>query len=195
MNKGSWLQRKAAEMFGREIILPDGKKAICNVVAILYNTITRERRFILGSNIVTNAGDRYYATKMAGESAYFTVAGMRLGYNAGTASSPQKTDVKMQTTTGSTPVTGGGKAIDSTYPKTNDDDTDNTGRAVDTVTWRVSYATTEGNSANIATIDLPDSLTDGSITKSLTVANFSAKFEKTSSDTLKVFVNHDPTGV
>lgn len=191
------LQQLFENNFGKQITLADGRKGICNVAAVLTDIRTKRRRIIWGSNLVTTDGDRYYATKSAGETAYFTIAGMRIGTNAGTATAPAKGDIKMQTTTGSVPgaASGSTKAIDATYPKTNDGDTDNTGAGVKIVTWRVSFTTAEANNTNIATIDLPDSLTDASITHSLTVANFAAKFDKTSNDTLKVFVNHTFNGV
>lgn len=165
------------------------------VVAVLKNERTGEKHSFVTHNIVTDAGDRYYAAKAAGEAAFFAVAGMRLGTHAGAPAAPLKTDVKLQTTTGSTLLASSVKAIDATYPRTADPDTDNPGAGVDIVTWRVSYTTAEANSADIATLDLPDSLVDGSIARSLAIANFAAKFTKTSSDTLKVFVNHTMNGI
>ncbi len=165
------------------------------VIAVLKNVKTGKTRTMVTHNIITNAGDEYYAHLGAAEAALFTVAGMRLGTNAGTATAPTKTDVKLQTTTGSALLVGSEKAIDGTYPQTDDGDGDNPGAGADIITWRVSYTTGEANAADIATLDLPDSLTDGSITQSLAIANFASKFEKTSSDTLKVFVNHTFSGV
>ena len=144
-------------------------------------------------NLVTDAGDEYYAEVGAQETPNFTIAGIRLGTNAGTAATPLKADVDMTTTTGSSVMGGtGNQPIDTGYPKSNDDDTDNTGAKVDAVTWRASWGTGDGNAADIATVDLPDNLTTP--TKSLAIANFAAKFTKTSSDTLKVFVNHTMLG-
>lgn len=165
------------------------------VVVVLKNEKTGEKRTMVTHNIITNAGDEFYAQRAAAEADLFTVAGMRLGTNAGSAVAPLKTDVKLQTTTTSVLLASSAKAIDATYPKTDDGDADNPGAGADIVTWRTSYTTGEANAANIATLDLPDSLTDVSITQSLAIANFSAKFEKTSSDTLKVFVNHTFNGV
>jgi len=166
------------------------------VIVVLENKETGKKRTYKTRNIVTNAGDTWYAQEICGEAQSWDPAGLRLGTNAGSASAPTKTDVKMQTTTGSTPIGGtGDKAVDGGYPKTNDDDTDNPGGGVDIVTWRFSYGTGDANQNNIATIDMPDTFTDGSIAQSLAIANFAAKFNKTSSDTLKVFVNHEMLGV
>jgi hypothetical protein len=164
------------------------------VVAVLTHQNGEKETFIT-HNIVTNDGDEYYAETAAQETPNFTVAGMRLGSNAGVATAPLKTDVKLQTTTGSSLIASSAKAIDGTYPRTSDPDADNPGAGADIVTWRTSYTTSEANSNDIASLDLPDSLTDVSITKSLAVANFATKFNKTSSDTLKVFVNHTFNGV
>lgn len=165
------------------------------IIVVLKNTLTGAKRTMKTHNIVTNAGDHYYAQTAAEETKLFTVAGMRLGTNAGAATSPVKGDVKLQTTTTSALLASSEKAIDATYPKSDDGDGDNTGSGVDIVTWRTSWLVSESNSANIATVDLPDSLTDGSITQSLSIANFASKFTKSSSDTLKVFVNHTFNGV
>lgn len=165
------------------------------IIIVLRNTLTGAKRTMRTHNIVTNAGDHYYAQTAAEETKLFTVAGMRLGTHATTPTAPAKTDVKLQTTTGSTLLASSEKVIDATYPKSDDSDGDNTGAGIDIVTWRTSWLVSEANSANIATVDLPDSLTDGSITQSLSIANFAAKFTKTSSDTLKVFVNHTFNGV
>jgi hypothetical protein len=164
------------------------------VVAVLTHANGEKETFVT-HNIVTNDGDEYYAETAAQETPNFTVAGMRLGSNAGVATAPLKTDVKLQTTTGSSLIASSAKAIDGTYPRTSDPDADNPGAGADIVTWRTSYTTGEANSNDIASLDLPDSLTDVSITKSLAVANFATKFNKTSSDTLKVFVNHTFNGV
>ena len=177
---------------GKEIRATE--RIVGDVGVVLTNVKTGKKRVYRTHNIVTDDGDQYYAQKGASESPW-TVAGMRLGSNGGSPSAPTKSDVKMQTTTGSTPIASSVQAIDGGYPKTNDDDTDNPGTVdVDVVTWRRSYTTAQANDANIATLDLPDNLTDGSITKSLCIANFAAKFAKTSSDTLKVYVNHTFNG-
>jgi hypothetical protein len=179
--------------FGKTIRLLDGTLAKCNVVALLTNQETGVEKVVLGANLVVNTGDHWYAHEACGETSLFTVAGMRLGTNAGSASSPVKGDVDLEDTTTSTYLAGSGKAIDGGYPKSNDDDSDNTGAGDDVVTWRTSWTTGEANSANIASLDIVDNLTTPA--SAICVANFTSKFEKTSSDTLKVFVNHTMNGV
>jgi len=152
--------------------------------AVLTNIKTGEKRIIPLKNIVTNDGDRYYATKGAGESAYFTVGGMRLGTGV---DAPVKADTDVETF-----LAGSGKVIYATYPKTNDTDPDNTGAAVDSVSWCVSYAAGEATGDNISELAIVDNIVTP--TKALNHALFAAPFNKTAADTLKVFVNHNLLG-
>ncbi len=143
-------------------------------------------------NIVTDAGDEYYAQEAADEAALFTVAGMRCGDSM--TGTPAKADVKLQSVTGGTLIAASAKAIAATYPKTDDADADNTGAAVDAVTWLGSWIGADFNDTDINCIDTPDSLTDGSITMSLNISKFGSSFAKTATDSLKIFVNHTFTG-
>jgi len=133
-----------------------------NVIALLRSRDVYI--YIPGKNIITDAGDQYYAEGAVGSPSW-TVAGMRLG--TGTTA-PTKADTDVTTF-----LTGSGKAIDTGYPTTNDSDTDNTG--------------------GIAEGAIVDNLTTP--TKALTHFLFSAPFDKTSNDTLKVIVNHTFNGV
>ncbi len=172
------------KLMGKKVKLVDGSEKVCNVVAVLKNEETGEIKAIPGANIVTNDGDQYYAEAITGTPSW-TVGGMRLG--TGTTS-PIKTDTDVTTF-----LSGSGKAIDSGYPTTNDSDTDNTGAGVDVVTWRVSYTTSEANGTGIAELAIVDDI--ATPTKALCHALFAATLDKTSSDTLKVFVNHTVNGV
>lgn len=153
-----------------------------NVIALLRSRDVYI--YIPGKNIITDAGDQYYAEGAVGSPSW-TVAGMRLG--TGTTA-PTKADTDVTTF-----LTGSEKAIDTGYPTTNDTDADNTGAGVDVVTWRVSYGTAEANGTGIAEGAIVDNLTTP--TKALTHFLFSAAFDKTSNDTLKVIVNHTFNGV
>lgn len=172
----------ARKLLSGKVLFPDGKLRRCNGFALLEGPGKRQ---IIGlANIVTNDGDQYYAEAAVGAPSW-SVAGMRLG--TGTAA-PTKADTDVTTF-----LNGSGKAVDANYPMTNDTDPDNTGAGIDIVSWRVSFATTEGNGNNIAELALVDNITTP--TKALTHALFAAAFNKTSSDTLKVFVNHTMNGV
>ena len=174
---------KIKNLMGKEIVLVNGDKAICNVVAILKRG--NKTKYIPGANIVTNDGDLYYAQRGAGETPTNTYVGFRLGTDNTT---PTKTDTDVTTF-----LSGSGKNTDATYPKTNDGDSDNTGAGTDVVSWRVSYTTAEANGTGIEELAIVDNITTP--TTALTHALFAASFDKTSSDTLKVFVNHTINGV
>lgn len=142
-----------------------------------------------GINIVTTKGDIYYAQSVAGESPTNDFDGANSGLRLGsTATTPTKADNDVTTF-----LATSGHALDATYEKTSDGDTDNTGSGANIVTWRYSYTTAEGNVSGIQEGAIVDHRTTP--TAALTHFLFAASFSKTSSDTLKVFVNHEFTGV
>lgn len=154
-----------------------------NVLAVLGTPIGQF--LIPASNIVTDAGDLFYAQKAAGESPT-SAFGVHVMCSAGTpGKSADYSDF--------TPIAGSTKAHTAGYPKTDDDDADNTGADADVVTYLVSYAKADFND---------DAITHGLITNTspasdeelLTGYAFDASFEKTANDTLKVFVNHEFLG-
>lgn len=159
------------------------------VVAVLQDAKSGEIKKVIEShNIVTDAGDIYYAQLGASEATTNAFGIFELG-TAGTA--PAKGDNRSAV---SAFVSGSQKAIDGTYPKTNDTgDADNTGDAVDAVSYRVSYTTGEANSAGIDR-GIITNVTPGASEPILCYFTLTS-FTKTSSDTLKLFVNHTFTGV
>jgi hypothetical protein len=159
-----------------------------NVVAVLTNEKTGTSRIIPGKNIVTTAGDTYYAQKAAGETPTNSFGIMELG-TAGNA--PAKSSNRSDMTT---KVSGSQKAIDTTYPRTNDPDPDNTGAGAAVVTRRVSYTTSEANASNIDR-GIITNASPGANEPVLSYWVFAAPFTKTNQDTLKVFLNHTMNGV
>jgi hypothetical protein len=158
------------------------------VVVVLKNEKTGKIRRYRTKNIVTNAGDLHYAERGAAETpTNFTSAAMEYG-TAGNA--PGKSSDRSDLTT---KTSGSLKNIDGTYPMTNDSDGDNTGSGTDIVSWRVSYLTSEGNDTSIDRLILTNQ-SPGASEPVLMYALFAASFNKTASDTLKVFVNHTFTG-
>jgi hypothetical protein len=154
-----------------------------NVLAVLDRP--RGRFLIPAGNIVTDAGDVYYAQRGAAESPTNAFGVAELA-SAGT---PAKgADRSAFTMIGSTE-----KAHTATYPKTNDGDADNTGAGVDIVSFLVSYTKTDFTAASI-THGIITNVTPGASEPILTGYAFAAAFEKTADDTLKVFVNHTFTG-
>lgn len=140
-------------------------------------------------NLVTNDGDLYYAQSSVAETPTDDFDAAAAGWHLGTGSTAAtKTDTDV-----TTEDVAGRKATDATYPRTNDPDGDNTGAGTDIVTWRVSYTTAEANITNIREAAIVDNRTTA--TAALTHFVFAAAFTKTSSDTLKIFANHEMLGV
>jgi len=154
-------------------------------LAVLRNTKTGEVKKFHGKNLVTDDGDQYYAEGAVG-SPSFAMQGFQLG------SDPASADVAK----GDTDVNSylASKATDGSYPQTSDDDTDNTSGGVDVVTWRCSFGAADANVNSIGELSIVNSIGDGQPTKAICHAVFAAAFNKTSDDTLKVFVNHNFNG-
>lgn len=157
-----------------------------NVVAVLGTP--SGLHLIPASNIITSAGDQYYAEKAAGQAPTnaFTT------HYLATAGTPGKAAVFSSfTTVGATAKTN---AVG--YPKTSDADVDNTQGGVNTVTHFANYAKAD------FTHTVSD-ITHGLISIATAVAGspllsgyaFTVGFKKTADDTLKVFVNHAFTGI
>lgn len=144
---------------------------------------------IPGMNIVTNDGDVWYAQRAAGETVTDDFLAASAGFRLGTSNTaPTKTDTDV-----TTEDSAGRKAVDATYPQTDDADGDNTGAGVDILTWRVSYTTAEAIITGIQEGAIVDDRTTP--TAALTHFLFAASFNKTGTDTLKVSVNHQLNGV
>ena len=144
---------------------------------------------IHGLNIVTNAGDLYYAQNGAGEAhtvSFHDIGGMLLGTSD---TAPAKTDTSVTTKLGSS----SGKAIKSGYPKTNDADAQNTGAGTDIVTWTYEWAAGEDTGTGIQEGAIVNDLTTP--TAALSHFLFAASWDKAAGDTAKVVVNHEFSGV
>lgn len=141
---------------------------------------------IPGCNIVTDAGDLYYAQRSAGE-ASTNAFGVHELCSAGT---PAKGANRSAFTT----IASTEKLHAATYPKTNDGDADNTGAGTDIVTYLASYGKADFSHAAI-THGIVTNATPGAAEPIMTGYAFAAAFGKTSNDTLKVFVNHNMNGI
>jgi hypothetical protein len=154
-----------------------------NVLAVLG---TPDGRLLIpASNIVTTAGDVHYAQRGAAEAPTNAFAIAELA-SAGTPG-------KSATRSSFTPIASTQKAHAAGYPRTNDNDPDNTGAGTDIVTFLASYTKADFNHAAISH-GLITNASPGASEPLLTGYAFAASFEKTSDDTLRVFVNHDFTG-
>jgi hypothetical protein len=150
------------------------------------------KQFFFGANLVTNDGDIYYSKKGAGETPAtnenFLTGRFELRNSADT---PAKAD-NYGAVAGT--IAGSRKTFDSTYPKTNDTgDTDNTGDGVNVVSYRVSWTTSDFNATGIVGGIIHDNASPVAGTKLLNHFSITS-FDKTASDTLKLFCNHTMLG-
>ena len=164
-----------------------------SVIAIVTNQETGLITIHETHNIVTDAGDEYYAEAGAvhgGEAKTNLFDSMSLATAASAA------PAKANNWSNITEIASTNKLVKATYPKTNDTgDADNTGDAVDAVTWTFEWTAADFNSTVI---------TDGVILVGsgagseplLTHFEFTGGvFTKTATDTLKVIVNHTFNGI
>jgi hypothetical protein len=150
------------------------------------------KQFDYTHNLVTNDGEIFYAKQGAGETpsanedfstGYFDIS--TTAYTEAESDTYNEYDVS-----GTGSISGSIVAFTSGYPKTNDTgDADNTGDATDAVSYAVNYSAASWNDTDIETGAIHDNATPATTSKLLCVFSFT-QFAKTSSDTLKVFVNH-----
>jgi hypothetical protein len=157
------------------------------IVAVLRDGRTGEIKQVIEThNIVTDTGDTYYAQMAAGEVPTNDFGNLVLGSGA------QAID-KANDYSDFTPIANTNKAVSANYPKSNDNDVNNSGKAVDAVTWKFEWTMGDFNHAAI---------TQGLITIAAPVAgspllchfSFGGAFEKTDTDTLTIYVNHGFNG-
>jgi hypothetical protein len=159
-----------------------------NVVAVLLRG-DGSHEVIRTRNIISSDGDRYYSQRAAGETPTNVFDALHLGSGATT---PAKSD----TATNFAAISGSGKLVSTGYPKTNDTDADNTGKGATVVTWKFSYAAADGPFTGITegiVVVGAAALTAGEPV--LSHFRFAASFNKTTSDTLSVWLNHTAVGV
>lgn len=165
--------------------LPDSQ-CDCGAFKARYSTYV-----IKGHNVITTAGDVFYAQKGCSETP--TNNFNRLTITTSNASTPSRSSNSGNVTA---PPTGGTKSFDSTYPKTADADTDNpAGTGVtDRITYRASYGTGDANATLEDVAIHKDTTTLGSGTDPLLMHATITSFTKSSSDTMKLYVNHNFEG-
>lgn len=156
-----------------------------NVLAVLRRP-WGDKILIPAHNIVTDAGDVFYAQRGAAETPTnaFTTWEM---HSAGT---PGKTANRSNFTA----IASSQQVQDATYPKSNDSDGDNTGAGTEVRTTRVSYTAASFTHAAI-THGIVTNTTPGASEPILSGWAWVASINKTSADTLKAFLNHDMEGV
>ena len=170
-----------------------------NVVRVLSfpevspsGTIDMIKEFDYTHNLVTNDGEIFYAKQGAGETPATNENFQSGRFEMGTtAYTEAETDTFNEfDVSGTSKIAGSRQTFTSGYPKTNDTgDTDNTGDAADAVSYAVNYTAASWNDTDVEQGCIHDNATPTTSTKLLCVFSFTS-FAKTSSDTLKVFVNH-----
>lgn len=188
-------------------IVGDDVKIRGTVVVVLVNQKTGKKRTLMTKNIVTDAGDLYYAergallttgTPISPVPSNFTdVNGvpdmiMELYDNTPANNAPAKGSDRSDLL--GTIAPSSAQPMDATYPLVNDPDPDNTGSGTDIITYRRSYTVTQANLADITDVILTNPA-PGASEPVINHSEFAAPFTKTSDDTLKVFVNHQMSGV
>lgn len=166
-----------------------------NVIAHLLYPDGRIEQFV-GANLVVDTGEFYYMQQIMEDTPTddFTVDGRMILNNPGSADSLVATDTFAQVLS---PITASNKVIDGTYPKINDDDADNPGRAANVGTWRTTWtgADFDTESANDITggaiIDTASPVGGSPL---LNHWNFGTAFEKLSVASLVVWINHTLVG-
>lgn len=184
----------------RDEVVPVLRKAravISTKVVVVLERADGTKETHESTNIVTNAGDLFYAERgvntaipsnfVDGSGDFDGIMELYNGASAAPAKDNDRSDMAGL-------VTGSAKVIDATYPQVNDGDSDNTGAGADIITYRTSYLTSEANDTGIADVIITNP-SPGASEPLLMHAEFGAPFDKTSSDTLKVFINHQMNGV
>jgi hypothetical protein len=166
-----------------------------NVVVVLeHEDGTKE--YHRTHNIVTTTGNKYYAATAVGSAFPYNGADdfkargtLRLGTGLATPLVSDN-DVGSIIVGGSAPLTAG-------YPRTLDYDTDNTGSGTNIISWAFAFGTASGNGTITegAIVRVDTGAIGGAAGTCLTHFLFASSFVKTTSDTLKVFVNHTMLGV
>jgi hypothetical protein len=158
-----------------------------NVVVLLKNR-NKLVDFVFGRNIVTTTGEIFYAQKACNESPTNAYTTMWLASNG--PATPAKTDNRGNFTD----IAASNKANSTGYPKSNDNDTDNTGNGANTVSWLFSYNAADGNWTPIGWcyITRANNTANDNL---LCSVKFAANWSKDSNTSAKVFVNHAQNGV
>lgn len=173
------------------------RRVLTNVILILQDADTgKTLRVVEAHNAVTLAGGEYYAERGAAETPTYT---FNAGKMALASSYRQAESVSVARTVNDLVFTtlSGVQVFDGGYPKTTDSDTDNTGSGVRVITYRRTYTTSQGNfTIKALGIGRNGFTTNPASSASLRVLlnyvtlSVAQQITKTSSQTLKVFVNH-----
>lgn len=162
-----------------------------NIVLIKENAVSGAKLVMRGSNIVTTAGEYYYAEMVCStdptDDFDNSTAGIHLGNGTTGGESSTHTDVNSDDVS-----MYNVEALESGYPKVSCTYTENTGSGANVITWHYYWSTTEGTGTGLNEGAIVNSLTGA--TAALTVFDIGSTFDKTASDTLRIFINHTVSG-
>lgn len=150
------------------------------------------KSWLFGANLVTDDGEIYYAKKGAGETPATNenfIQG-RNEFRTG-AATPGATDTYTNVTT---PVTASRKQVAATFPKSNDSTTENTGKAINAVTYKFAYSAGDFTATGIIGGCIHDNASPVGGTKLLCHYSITS-FNVDAGDGLNFYVNHAAAGV
>ena len=156
-------------------------------VVVILNTPSGKKRFV-SNNIITTAGDIFYAQKCAGETPTNNFRNLRLGSSAPVSTS------KSSTTSSITLIPNTEKALSNGYPKTNCEDPDNGFGGENVITYKYEYGKADFNAPVVSEGII---CVQGASAGDPVLCHFAfdTAFEKTANDTLVIFINHEGEGV
>jgi len=143
-------------------------------------------------NLVTNDGDIYYAIRGAGATPAANEGASRIELaNPGTMITPAKTNTYTSLTSA---ITTSRSTFDNTYPKPNDDDTNNPGRGTKVTSYRKTWAGADFNATAIKNGAIHDNASPVGATKLVALFQINPNKDKAATDTMTVWVNHSFLG-
>jgi len=157
-------------------------------VVLRGNEITGAVKIIPGRNIVSDAGDVWYAQVACGQVPTNTFANLYL------ATAGPVTPTKGDNYSDFTVVAGSSKAKTAGYPQSPDADADNTGDGNDVVSWKFEYTTSDGPFTAITHSFIAAAGASG-IDPILNSYKWGAPWDKDASTSAKIFANHTMNGV
>jgi hypothetical protein len=168
------------------VLKKEKRDTLMNIIGVLTGK-SGKKRVVRASNIVTTAGQIYYAQMGVGDAPTNSFIECVLG--TGTIAANKSNDYSSMT-----PIVGANKEKNIGYPKVDDDDLDNTGAGSDVMTWTFQFGMADFTSTAIAEgcITVAGPVSDSPL---LTRWVWGTPFAKDANTSLKIIVNHAVSGV
>ena len=158
-----------------------------DAVLVLTNNNSKKVQYIPGANIVTTAGNTYYAERSCEQTPTNAFANLYL------ADAGPEPPVVGDNYGSFTVVAGSGKAKSAGFPKCPDTDVDNTGKGATVVSWKFEYATGDGPFTAISHSFISISGA-GAAEAILNSYKWASAWSKDSSTTAVIYTNHTMLG-